>query len=56
MYEEAMNELNAIPEIDGNTGCDDNTLNILSKIAKEQQDAANSAIKGQTPDVSWINE
>lgn len=56
MYEEALNELNAIPQIDGNTGCYDNTLNILSKISQEQQNAANSNIKNGTPDVSWINE
>ena len=56
MYEEALNELNAIPQIDGNTGCYDNTLNILSKISQEQQDAANKSIKNGSPDVSWINE
>lgn len=56
MYEEALNELNAIPQIDGNTGCYDNTLNILSKISQEQQDAANLSIKNGNPDVSWINE
>ena len=56
MYEEALSELNAIPQIDGNTGCYDNTLNILSKISQEQQNAANESIKNVTPDVSWINE
>lgn len=56
MVEEALNELNAIPQIDGNTGCYDNSLNILSKISQEQQNAANVSIKNGTPDVSWINE
>ncbi len=56
MVEEALNELNAIPQIDGNTGCYDNTLNILSKISQEQQNSANANIKNGSPDVSWINE
>ena len=56
MVEESRNELNAIPQIDGNTGCYDNSLNILSKISQEQQNAANVSIKNGTPDVSWINE
>ena len=56
MYNEALSELNAIPQIDGNTGCYDNTLNILSKISQEQQNAANESIKNSVPDVSWINE
>jgi hypothetical protein len=56
MYEEALSELNAIPQIDGNTGCYDNTLNILSRISKEQQESASANIKNVTPDVSWINE
>lgn len=56
MYKEALSELNAIPQIDGNTGCYDNTLNILSRISKEQQEAASTSIKNVTPDVSWINE
>ena len=56
MYEEALSELNAIPQIDGNTGCYDNTLNILSRISQEQQNSANTSIKNGTPDVSWIND
>lgn len=56
MYDEAMNELNAIPQIENNMGCYDSSLNILSKIAEEQKNAANAAIKEQSPDVSWINE
>ncbi|MBR5781979.1 MAG: hypothetical protein IKY27_08375 [Bacteroidales bacterium] len=54
MVEEALNELNAIPQIDANNGCYDNTLNILSKISQEQQDAANAGIRNGNPDVSWI--
>lgn len=56
MYNEALSELNAIPQIDGNTGCYGNTLNILSKISQEQQNAANESISNEVPDVSWINE
>lgn len=56
MYEEALNELNAIPQIDDNTGCYDNTLNILNKISQEQQKSANDKIRNEVPDVSWINE
>ncbi|MBO5811005.1 MAG: hypothetical protein J6R32_09295 [Bacteroidales bacterium] len=56
MVEEALNELHAIPQIDENTGCYDNSLNILSKISQEQQNAANDKIKNENPDVSWINE
>ena len=54
MVEEALNELNAIPQIDANNGCYDNTLNVLSKISQEQQDAANAGIRNGNPDVSWI--
>ncbi|MBR4156783.1 MAG: hypothetical protein IKU01_08845 [Bacteroidales bacterium] len=56
MTEEALNELNAIPQIDEITGCYDNTLNILSKISQEQQGVANDKIKNENLDVSWINE
>ena len=56
MIDKALDELNAIPQIDGNTGCYDNTLNILSKISQEQQEAANTSIKNDNPDVSWINK
>ena len=56
MIDKAIDELNAIPQIDGNTGCYDNTLNILSKISQEQQEVANTSIKNETPDVSWINK
>jgi hypothetical protein len=56
MIDKAIDELNAIPQIDGNTGCYDNTLNILSKISQEQQEAANTSIKNDNPDVSWLNK
>ena len=56
MYDEALNELNAIPQIDDNTGCYDNTLNILNKISQEQQKSSNDKIRNGVPDVSWINE
>ena len=56
MIDKAIDELNAIPQIDGNTGCYDNTLNILSKISQEQQEVANTSIKNENPDVSWINK
>lgn len=55
MYDEALNELNAIPQIDELTGCYDNTLNILNKISQEQQTASQNSIKNSNPDVSWVN-
>lgn len=56
MYDEALSELNAVPQIDGLNGCYDNTLNILSKISQEQQSSSQTAIKNSDPDVSWINK
>lgn len=56
MYDEALNELNAIPQIDELTGCYDNTLNILNKISQEQQTASQNSINNSNPDVSWINK
>lgn len=56
MVKEAVNELNAIPQIDDNMGCYDNSLNILSKIAKEQLQEVESEIEKETPDASWINK
>ena len=56
MYDEALNELNAVPQIDELNGCYDNTLNILRKISKEQQEISQTSIKNQNPDVSWINK
>lgn len=56
MYDQALSELNAIPQIDENTGCYDNALNILNKISQEQQSVASENIKNEVPDVTWINE
>lgn len=56
MYDQALSELNAIPQIDENTGCYDNALNILNKISQEQQSASSENIKNEVPDVTWINE
>lgn len=55
MYDEALNELNAIPQIDAELDCYKNSIDILSKISKEQQDASNSSIKNETPNTTWIN-
>lgn len=56
MIKEAVSELNAIPQIDDNMECYDNSLNILSKIAKEQLQEVESEIEKENPDVSWINK
>ncbi len=56
MYDKALDELNAIPQIDELTGCYDNTLNILSEISQEQQESSRNSIKNENPDVSWINK
>lgn len=56
MYDEALNELNAIPQIDADLDCYKNTINILSQISAEQQANSNTNIKNENPDVSWINE
>lgn len=56
MYDEALNELNAIPQIDAELDCYKNSIDILSKISIEQQNSSNDNIKNGTPDVSWINE
>ena len=56
MYDEALNELNAIPQIDANLDCYNNSMNILSKISMEQQQSSNNNIRNSTPDVSWVNE
>ena len=56
MYDEALNELNAIPQIDANLDCYNNSMNILSKISMEQQQSSNNKIRNSTPDVSWVNE
>lgn len=56
MYDEALNELNAIPHIETELECYKNSIDILSKISAEQQEKSNNNIKNETPDVSWINE
>ncbi len=56
MYDEALNELNAIPHIDAELPCYQNSIDILSNISAEQQSKSNNVIKNQNPDVSWINE
>lgn len=56
MYDEALNELNAIPQIDAELDCYKNSINILSQISAEQQAKSNANIKNENPDVSWINE
>ena len=54
MYDEALNELNAIPQIEAELDCYKNSMDILSKISAEQQAKSNENIKNETPDVSWI--
>lgn len=56
MYDEALNELNAIPQIDAELDCYKNSINILSQISAEQQAKSNANIKNDNPDVSWVNE
>ena len=56
MYDEALNELNAVPHIDAELNCYNESLDILSKISAEQQAKSNGNIKNEVPDVSWINE
>lgn len=56
MYDEALNELNAIPQIETELNCYKNSIDVLSKISAEQQAKSNDNIKKETPDVSWINE
>lgn len=55
MYDEALNELNAIPQIDVELDCYKNSIDILSKISIEQQSSSNNNIKNDDPDTSWIN-
>lgn len=55
MYDEALNELNAIPQIDAELDCYKNSIDILSKISIEQQSSSNNNIKNDDPDTSWIN-
>lgn len=56
MYDEALNELNAIPQIDAELDCYKNSIDILRNISAEQQAKSNKNIKNDNPDVSWIND
>lgn len=56
MYDEALNELNAIPQIDAELDCYGKAVDVLSKISAEQQAKSNDNIRKGTPDVSWVNE
>ena len=56
MYDDALNELNAIPQIDAELDCYKNSIDVLKNISKDQQSKSNDNIKNETPDVSWINE
>lgn len=56
MYDEALDELNAIPQIDAELECYKNSIDILNKISVEQQTKSNNNIKNENPDVSWIND
>lgn len=56
MYDAALNELNAMPQIDAELDCYKSSMDILSKISEEQQAKSNDNIKNETPDVSWMNK
>ena len=56
MYDEALDELNAIPQTDADLECYKNSIDILNKISVEQQTKSNNNIKNENPDVSWIND
>lgn len=56
MYDEALDELNAIPQLDAELECYKNSIDILNKISVEQQTKSNNNIKNENPDVSWIND
>ena len=56
MYDAALNELNAVPQIDAELDCYKNSIDILNNISKEQQAKSNDNIKNETPDVSWMNK
>lgn len=56
MYDAALNELNAVPQIDAELDCYKNSIDILNNISKEQQAKSNGNIKNETPDVSWMNK
>ncbi|MBQ3595501.1 MAG: hypothetical protein II981_08845 [Bacteroidales bacterium] len=56
MYDEALDELNAIPQLDAELECYKNSIDILNKISVEQQTKSNNIIRNENPDVSWIND
>lgn len=56
MYDEALDELNAIPQTDADLECYKNSIDILNKISVEQQTKSNNIIRNENPDVSWIND
>lgn len=56
MYDEALDELNAIPQTDADLECYKDSMYILNKISVEQQTRSNNIIRNENPDVSWIND
>ena len=56
MYDEALDEINAIPQTDSDLECYKNSIDILNKISVEQQTKSNNIIRNENPDVSWIND
>lgn len=56
MYDEALDEINAIPQTDAGLECYKNSMYILNKISVEQQTKSNNIIRNENPDVSWIND
>lgn len=56
MYDEALDEINAIPQTDADLECYKNSIDILNKISVEQQTKSNNIIRNENPDVSWIND
>lgn len=56
MYDEALDELNAIPQTDSDLECYKDSMYILNKISVEQQTKSNNIIRNENPDVSWIND
>ena len=56
MYDEALDELNAMSRIDEVSDCYKDSMDVLSRISAEQQAKSNGNIKNVVPDVSWINK
>lgn len=55
-YDEAINELNAIPKLDDKSDCYKNVTDIMDNISEEQQEKSSEVIRNQNPDTSWLNE